>query len=374
MRSARSKALLVFLATATLGVLVVCAVIYNVWSYPDTPDGTARGKIVIDIPKGAGVPQVAQILVRAGLLEQPTLFRLYAGQRKVASRMRAGQYEMDAPLTPRQLIDILSRGVKDKLVAVTIPEGKNLLEVAALFDRAGVAPQQALLARATNSGFLRGLRVSGPSLEGYLFPDTYRLRPGTDPAHVLTTLVRRHRQVFAELNAAYPRGLKSLRDKLKFTVSDVVTLASIVEKETGRPAERPRIAQVFVNRLSFPAFDPKLLQTDPTITYGCIVAPIFLEKTSDACRRWEGTIRTRHLRDAQNPYNTYVHSGLPPGPICNPGRAALKAVLHPDGSPYLYFVSKNDGTHQFSTTRAAHETAVVIYQRGGKPLQGGAQP
>jgi UPF0755 protein len=147
-----------------------------------------------------------------------------------------------------------------------------------------------------------------------------------------------------------------------------VVLASIVEKETGRPEERPRIAQLFINRLVNPKFQPKLLQTDPTIIYGCTVAPVFIGKASDACSQWKGNIQYIHLYDKDNPYNTYTHEGLPPSPICNPGRAAMSAVMKPDGGPFLYFVAKNDGTHYFSTTREEHEAAVVRYQRGGKAM------
>jgi UPF0755 protein len=170
------------------------------------------------------------------------------------------------------------------------------------------------------------------------------------------------------LRAANPTGANYLRTKLKFDDAAIVTLASIVEKETGQPQERPRIAQVFINRLVKSSFKPKLLQTDPTITYGCTVAPMVLGAASPACQKWDGRIHRIHLDDAANPYNTYTHEGLPPGPISNPGRAALAAVFRPDGSNYLYFVAKNDGTHQFSATVAEHEAAVVKYQRGGKAL------
>jgi UPF0755 protein len=137
-------------------------------------------------------------------------------------------------------------------------------------------------------------------------------------------------------------------------------MASIVEKETGQPVERPRIASVFLNRLRFGSFQPKLLQTDPTIIYGCTVPT----EKSAACEQFEGRIRRIHLQDQDNVYNTYTHEGLPPGPISNPGRAALEAVLAPEKSRYLYFVARNDGTHQFSKTRKEHEAAVDKYIRG----------
>jgi UPF0755 protein len=360
------QALWVFLATTAVGIVALLLLLNKVRHYPDTATGSAKGTVEIEIPKGANARQVSELLASAGLLDSPTYFRLYASQRGVTSRFKAGRYHVPAPITPRKLIETMIQGAADELVTVTVPEGKNVLEVVDILDAAGIAPKSELLAQVMDPAFARSLDL--PSLEGYLFPDTYRLRPHTPAARALVTLVRRHRQVFAELSTANASGLAALKGKLGFDDLRVVTLASIVEKETGQPEERPRIAQVFINRLSKPNYRPKLLQTDPTIIYGCTVAPQLSGKPSAACAQWDGRIRRIHLDDQDNLYNTYTHEGLPPGPIANPGRAALAAVMHPDGSPYLYFVSKNDGTHQFSTTLAEHEAAVVKYQRGGKPL------
>jgi len=365
------RALLVFLLTTALGGGVLVGVLNKIVHYADTPTGSARGAVEVEIPKGAGARQVSELLAGAGLLENPSYFRLYAGQRGVAARFKAGHYKIEAPVTPRKLVELMIRGAADELVAVTVPEGKNLIEVIDILDAAGVAPKAELMAQAMDPAFARSLELPSASLEGYLFPDTYHLRPHMPAARALVALVRRHRQVFEELRAAHPTGMAMLKNKLGFDDARIVTLASIVEKETGQPEERPRIAQVFINRLSKPNYRPKLLQTDPTIIYGCTVAPVFLGKASPACAQWDGRIRRIQLEDQANLYNTYTHEGLPPGPIANPGRAALAAVMRPDGSPYLYFVSKNDGTHQFSPTLAEHEAAVVKYQRGGKPLAKG---
>jgi UPF0755 protein len=366
--TARRRALLVFWLTTLIGAGVLVWGARKALHYPDQITGSARGPVELEVPKGAGARQVADLLAGAGLLENPTYFRLYAGQRGVASRFKAGHYRIEAPVTPRQLIDLMVKGAADELVAVTVPEGKNIVEVMEILDGAGIAPKAELMAQAQDPVFLRSLELPGPSLEGYLFPDTYKLRPHTPAARVLATLVRRHRQVFEELRAANSGGVAKLKKNLNFDDARIVTLASIVEKETGQPEERPRIAQVFINRLTKPTFRPKLLQTDPTIIYGCTVAPLFTGKPSPACAQWDGRIRRIHLDDQANLYNTYTHEGLPPAPIANPGRAALAAVMRPDGTPYLFFVSKNDGTHQFSSTIAEHEAAVVKYQRGGKPM------
>jgi UPF0755 protein len=362
MKRAQKRAFIVFLSTIGLGLVALAVVARAAFRYGDTPSGAAAGKVEVEIPKGATAHDVADRLFSAGLIDRPLVFRLYAGQRGLAGRFKAGRYELTAPATPRQILDALVKGAADELVAVTIPEGKNLLEIAEILDAAGIASKAEIVMRATDGAFVASLGLPGASLEGYLFPDTYRLRPRTPAARALVPMVRRHRQVYDELRAAHARGVLDLKKTLAFDDAQIVTLASIVEKETGQPQERPRIAQVFLNRLRFPTFAPKLLQTDPTIIYGCTVGT----PRSAACLKWDGRIRTIQLQDRENPYNTYTHEGLPPGPIANPGRAALEAVMAPDHTPFLYFVSKNDGTHYFSKTVAEHTAAVVKYQRGGK--------
>jgi UPF0755 protein len=364
------KAFQVFLATTLLGLAAVGVVVWKTLSYPDKSSGYATGVVEFDVPKGAGAQQVSELLADKGLLERPAIFRLYAGQRGVASRFKAGHYRIEAPTTPRKLLEAMIKGSADELVAITIPPGKTIVDVAELLDKAGITPKAELLAKAMDPAFVRSLELTGPSLEGYLYPDTYKLRPHTPAERTLVPLVRRHRQVFEELRAAHPAGVAALRKNLSFDDFKIVIMASIVEKETGRPEERARIAQLYLNRLQKPNFRPRLLQADPTIIYGCAVAPLYVGgKASPACTNWKGNIQTIHLRDTENPYNTYTHEGLPPGPIANPGRAALEAVMKPDGSPYLYFVAKGDGTSYFSTNIAEHEAAVVKYQRGGRPMK-----
>jgi UPF0755 protein len=364
MKPAMQRALLVFLVTAVVGLGAIGLLARAAWRYGDTPGGIARGKVEIEIPKGATAGEVAERLAGAGLIGRPAVFRLYAGQRGVAARFKAGRYVIQAPATPKQIVDALVKGAADELIAVTIPEGKNLVEVADILAGAGIAPKEEILARATDASFVAGLGLPGSTLEGYLFPDTYRLRARTPAARVLIPMVRRHRQVFEELRMRHAKSVVELKKMLGFDDHRIVILASIVEKETGQSQERPRIAQVFINRLHLPTFTPHLLQTDPTIVYGCTVAL----PRSDACAQWDGRIRRIQLDDPENPYNTYTHEGLPPGPIANPGRAALEGVMASDKTPYLYFVSRNDGTHYFSKTVAEHNAAVVKYQRGGKPL------
>jgi UPF0755 protein len=361
-KQAKKRALVVFLATLVLGLGVLGYAARTAWRYGDTASGTAQGRVEVEIPKGASAHDVADRLFAAGLIDRPLVFRLYAGQRGVAGRFKAGRYALQAPASPKQILDTLVKGAADELVAVTIPEGKNLVEIAEILEAAGIASKAEIVMRATDASFVAGLGLPGASLEGYLFPDTYKLRPRTPASRALIPMVRRHRQVFEELRAAHAKGVLELKKTLDFDDAQIVTLASIVEKETGQPGERPRIAQVFLNRLRLTSFHPKLLQTDPTIIYGCTVGT----PRSAACLKWDGRIRTIQLQDHENPYNTYTHEGLPPGPISNPGRAALEAVMAPDHTPFLYFVSRNDGTHYFSKTVAEHTAAVVKFQRAGK--------
>ena len=364
MKRDMKRALLVFMVTTVLGLLVVGWLALTAWRYGDKPSGQARGRVELEIPKGASAGQVADILGAAKLIDRPTIFRLYAGQRGVAGRFKAGHYVIFAPASPKQIVDALVKGAADELVSVTIPPGKNIVEVAELFDAAGITTKNDFLVAATDPAFVAQLGLPGSTLEGYLYPDTYKMRVRTPATRALVPLVRRHRQVYEELRTLHAKGLAELRRTLGWDDHKVVILASIVEKETGQAQERPRIAQVFLNRLRFPTFKPKLLQTDPTIIYGCTVAV----PRSAACSRWDGRIRRIQLDDKDNLYSTYAHEGLPPGPISNPGRAALEAVMAPDKTPYLYFVSRNDGTHVFARTVAEHEANVTRFQRGGKPM------
>ena len=366
------RALWVFLGTMLAGVATFTVILYLIWSYPDRHSGSAQGNVRVTVPRGATAQDVAELLEKAGLIESPSLFRLYTAQRGAAARIRTGVYTVKTPATPKELVDTLMKGTADRLVTVTIPEGKHFVDIADILEAAGVTRKAEFIAQAINPALVRLLDLQpAQSLEGYLFPDTYRLRPNTPPADVAIAMVRRHRQVFEELRAAHREGYDDLRRRLNFEDRHFVILASIVEKETGQASERPRIAQVNINRLTFPTFTPRWLAMDSSIIYGCTVAPLYLGRISEACRAFKGNnIQSIHLVDAGNEYNTYKIEGVPPGPIANPGRASLAAVMNPDKSDYLYFVALNDGSgkHYFSATRKEHDEAVVRFQRGGRAL------
>jgi UPF0755 protein len=364
-RAAFRKALRIYLATMAVALLAVAIVAWQFVSYPTvplSPGETKKREFVVE--RGMALPEIARRLEQQGLIDHPVWFRLVASRRGVAGKIKAGRYELSPSMAPLQVLEVLVLGAKEEEVVVTIPEGKNLVEVCELLAAAGVAKRADLERAARDRALAERLGIPGATLEGYLFPDTYRFRPNTPAVKVVSTMREHQRRVFNALETRHPGGLETLRKDLGWGEFEAVTLASIVEKETGAPQERPRIAAVFLNRLRLPTFEPKLLQTDPTIVYGCTVPLV----KSAACQKFEGRIRRVHLEDRDNPYSTYTHLGLPPGPISNPGRAALEAVLAPEpGAPYLYFVSRNDGTHYFSSTEAEHEAAVDRFQRAARP-------
>ena len=294
--------------------------------------------------------------------DEATYFKVFVLQEGAARKTTAGPHVFRGDMTPQEILVELRRSQKVEEIQVTLPEGKHILEVAQLLAEAGLADAASLEAAMRDRELLGSMGIDGETVEGYLFPDTYKFRAKATPEEVIRRLVKRHKQVFADLERRHRDALDSLKSGLKWGPREVVILASIVEKETGAKHERPLIAGVFLNRLRFSSFKPKLLQTDPTIIYGCVVP----EKKSAACQKFEGRIRSIHLKDKDNPYSTYAHEGLPPGPITNPGRAALEAVLAPKKSRFLYFVSRNDGTHEFSKNVRDHEYWVEIYQRQGK--------
>jgi len=345
--------------TVALFVAVTGGLAWQALRYPDSHPSGAPHDAQLTVEKGMSLGEISRRLADRGLLDHPSWFRFYVNQRGLAQKIRAGQYTLSSKMSPKELLQRLIEGVPVEEVAVTIPEGKNMVQVAEILDSAGVCSGDEALKLMRDAAFAHSLGVPNTTLEGYLYPDTYRFRAKSTPAKVLAQLVKHGQDVLAALEKQHASGVAMLKSKYGFGDREIVLMASLVEKETAQPAERPRIAGVFLNRLRLPTFVPHKLETDPTIVYGCTVPT----RKSAACKKFEGRIRKIQLTDADNPYNTYTHEGLPPGPISNPGRAALEAVLQPDATPYLYFVSKNDGTHYFSKTRAEHEAAVNKYQR-----------
>jgi UPF0755 protein len=335
--------------------------VHRALSYPESTHTGAGKEVEVEIKSGTSFPTVASMLSDKGLIDKPTWFRMYAMWQGDTTNIKTGKYLIKDNLTPKQVLAILVAGVKELTTKVTLPEGKNLLEYFDLLAAARVAPAKELEALARDKDFLAKHGIAGDTVEGYLFPDTYEFRIGDKPAAVLERLITHQREVWNALVAKHGAQLAKLKDKLGWSDRDVLTMASIVEKEAVDPAERPRIAQVFINRLTSPSFNPKRLETDPTIRYGCMV-PV---QKSAACQQWDkaGRLHRAQLDDKDNAYNTYQHDGLPPGPIANPGKGSIEATLAPDGSDYLYFVAKDARNHAFARTFDEHKRNVEKYQK-----------
>lgn len=291
---------------------------------------------IIIIEEGMSLREVADVLEAKALIRNKTLFMLWARVMGHSRRIKAGEYMMSAQMTPRRIIEIITRGAIISHT-VTIPEGYSVAQIAELFVQKGLVDKQEFLTLTVNPDFVKQCGISGRRLEGYLYPDTYRFGRGLSAKLVINTMVKR----FWEMVSPY----QDLLNESGMTWNEVVTLASIVEKETGREEERPIIASVFLNRLK----KRMRLESDPTVIYGI--------------EDFDGNL-TRNDLSTKTPYNTYIIPGLPPGPIANPGLNAILAVLHPAQTDYVYFVSKNDGTHFFSKTLKEHDRAVRIYQKG----------
>jgi len=362
--------LAVVIATMVFAAWFIRASYQTLVAYPERPGVGSSDPIDIVVPPGSSFPEVLALLTESGVVpaDEATKFRLFVLHKGAARKVTAGPHRFRGDMTPVEILDELQRKQQRKTLRATVPEGKNMLDVAQILAEAGLSDAVALEAAMRDPTLLAKLGINAPTAEGYMFPDTYQFNVDDEPAVILEKMVTRHREVYAELRRRYRNEAQDLADDLQFDDHDVVTLASIVEKETGAKHERPLIAGVFLNRLRFSSFKPKRLETDPTIIYGCTVPTV----KSAACQQFEGRIRRIHLRDEENPYNTYTHEGLPPGPITNPGRHALEAVFAPKKSRFLYFVARNDGTHQFSKTVAEHEAAVELFQRQGAVGDGSA--
>ncbi len=306
------------------------------------PPELPRGGATVVIREGETLAEIATRLESAGVVRSALVFRVWARGTKRDRTLQPGRYHFDGAIDVPAILRALAAG--GALSEVTIPEGLTLREIAALLEAKGLGSAAELRCLESDPDFLLAAGVPGPQLEGYLFPDTYRLSPSMHAREIVETMVRRfHERFDAEHHRrAAARGM---------TVNQVVTLASIVEKETGLASERPTIAAVFANRLRL----GMPLQSDPTVIY--------------ALPDFDGNLRRADLSHP-SPYNTYVTPGLPPGPIANPGLAALDAALAPSASQALYFVSRNDGSHEFSTTLGEHNRAVARYQRAASSPRG----
>jgi len=308
---------------------------FALYRYANSPGATLDHQVIFAIAPGEAFDPLIFRLQSEGLITSPTKFKLLARLKGDDKKLKAGEYDLSSTMTPNQILDVLVGG-KSFLYRLTIPEGYNVKQIAAEVAAQQLGDAETFVDLATRAETASRFNIEARSLEGYLFPDTYLFPKGVSALTIIGKMVARFKEQFK------PEWYARARE-LNLTVHEIVTLASIIEKETGDPAERPLISSVFHNRLK----KRMRLESDPTVIYGI--------------KDFDGNIKRSHL-STPTPYNTYVIRGLPPGPIASPGRSAIEAALYPADTNYLFFVSKKDHTHHFSSTIEEHNQAVRKYQ------------
>jgi UPF0755 protein len=300
-----------------------------------SPLSTESKQQIITIPFGTSPMEIGRILEEKKIIRSAAAFRYLVKYNGVGKELRAGEHLLSAGMRASEVVDSLVKG-RMKMYRLTVPEGMTMVETARLIEEKKLAQASRIIALFQDEAFMKTLGITAGTLEGYLFPETYYFVAGTRAEDIVKAMVGRFFKVWA--------SCEKLAGESGMTRHEIVILASIIEKETGTRSERPLISAVFLNRLK----RKMPLQSDPTVIYGL--------------QDFDGNITRSHL-ETYTPYNTYQFTGLPPGPIANPGEASLKAVLEPAEVNYLYFVSKNDGTHHFSRSLTEHNQAVNRYQK-----------
>lgn len=326
-------ALLVALA---LAAAVSAALLYRQAHVPY--QGFQEPEVFVEIPAGEGSRAIGTRLVAAGVVRDAITFRAALALTGTARALQAGEYRFAGPASAVDVVRRIARGdVYTR--AITFPEGLTIAEMAAHYERGGFGPAEHFGEAARDVALIADLDPDARDLEGYLFPNTYRLPRAASAGALVRRMVELFRQTVNE-------AVRAEAARQGLSVRELVTIASLVEKETGLDEERPLVAAVYRNRLRIGMG----LQADPTVIYALVRE-----------RRWTGNL-TRADLQIDSPYNTYRYRGLPPGPIASPGRASIEAVLRPAEVEYLYFVSRNDGSHVFSRTLAEHNQAVREWQ------------
>ena len=332
----------VIILAASLFFLLCAIFLVGLWYYLITPLKSGGAAQVFVVREGATLRQVSGELEQRGLISGKGLFLLWTRIMGYSRSIKAGEYRLNSGMPPLEICEILRKGIIITH-SLTVPEGFTMHQIGTLLEQKGLADKTEFLELAADQEVTGNYGVNGSSMEGYLYPDTYQFGRGLSTISIIDVMVMRFKEVYTPLHK---------RAKLMgMTMEEVVTLASIVEKETGQAEERPVIASVFLNRLK----KGMRLESDPTVIYGL--------------GNFNGNLTKKDLV-AYTPYNTYVIHGLPRGPISNPGLGAIKAVLHPAKTDYLYFVSRNDGSHFFSRNLSEHNRAVKLYQKKKRPGPG----
>jgi UPF0755 protein len=325
----------IFLVLFCLAAITASAAAFHFWLFLHQPAKPYCEKKQFFIPPKTGAYGVARLLQSEGVIRDASEFYILGWLKNSLGRMQAGEYAFSTLYTPEQILDQIVNG-RVVIHVATLPEGATLLEAARILDQKELAPEKEFIELAWNAEFARSLGLKANSLEGYLFPDTYHFKKPVSTVAIAKAMVR---QFWEHLPQQWPDRAK----ELGMSLHQIVTLASIIEKEAAVDSERPVIAGVFYNRLKI----DMPLQSDPTAVYDI---PGF-----------SGPVTAAHLT-RQSPYNTYKIKGLPPGPICSPGAKSIHAALYPEKVPFIFFVSNNDGTHHFSVTSEEHRSAVSHYQ------------
>ena len=334
----------------------------GLWIWATLPGPGSGAPLVVDWPENLDARSSADRLAGLGLIKSPRWFALYL--RLVGATPEPGPHLLNDRLSPRELVQRLARLKTRPALRVTVPEGYNQFQIADRLEKLGICSSASFRRAVSDRRLLDELGIRGPSAEGWLFPASYDFALDSAPAQVIRGMVREMQKRLERLDRDNAGALARLEREKGMTRNDVLTLASIVEREASHPDERKTIASVFFNRLEDPTFLPaRTLQSDPTAGYGCLVEP----ERIPSCTGFDGRISPALLRDPANRWNTYRHPGLPPGPIANPGEAAISAVLAPARTEYLFFVARGDGRHTFSRTFAEHTSAVEQSGPAPKP-------
>jgi UPF0755 protein len=331
-----------------IALLCAAAAAYVVYAPVGPPAGTSDDNaIYVDIAPGTGTQSMAAQLERAGVLRSRYAFEFLREIK--GGKLIAGEYRFNQPAPATEVYSRIVRG-DVYFIPLTIPEGYNIFDIAQAIEAAHLGSRQDFLAaERSQTSLIADLSPNAPSLEGFLFPDTYHFGRHSTPTDMLAAMVKRFRQVWTQLGMKTSSGAlqREIPKDYMSEIARTVTLASLVEKEVKQDSERPLVAGVFRNRLA----QNMPLATDPSVIYAALLE-----------NRYRGTIYASDLQ-ADSPYNTYRHTGLPPGPICNPGLAALKAAINPASTDYVYFVADAQGHSQFSTTLKEHSQQVETYRR-----------
>ena len=300
--------------------------------------GYTSSEVFVDIPSGAGSRTIGERLIAAGVIRDDLTYRVALWRSGQARRLKAGEYRFEGEMTPLAVLDKIARG-DVVLINLTFREGLTIDEMSRVFEAGGFGPAASFVTAARDASLVQAFDPQARDLEGYLFPDTYSFPRGSDAARVVRAMVDRFEQV------ATPELRKSAASR-GLSVRQLVTLASLVEKETAKAEERPLVAAVYANRLRIGMG----LQCDPTVIYA-------LQRAG----RYTGNLRRDDLQ-FDSPYNTYRYPGLPPGPIAAPGQGSLEAAANPADVEFVYFVSRNDGSHEFARTLDEHNRNVQRWQ------------